>query len=295
MPQNRLLTSIWHSPSVTNIRHAASPARLLRHVNARHRRLPDYIIAGAQKAGTTSLYAYLSEHPNVDPPITKEIRYFDRFHDRGINWYRMHFPLARARVSFDDAGVTTLTGESTPNYLFYPPSPERIARTLSGVKVILLLRNPVDRAFSHYQLKLKRRQEPRSFDEAVDAEIERLQADREQIAANPDYYIQMHDRFTYLARGRYVEQIHRWQSFFAPWQLLLVESGRFFKHTGEVFERVCDFLGLPRWQPAQFGNRYPGRYKDKMSDATRRKLVDYFAPHNARLYAHLAMRFDWDR
>jgi hypothetical protein len=295
MPRNHLLTSIWHSPTVTNIRHAASPKRLLRHVNARHRRLPDYIIAGAQKAGTTSLYAYLSEHPNVDPPITKEVRYFDRYYDRGINWYRMHFPLARAGETFDAAGAKMLTGESTPNYMFYPQSPRRIAQTLSGVKVIFLLRNPVDRAYSHYHLKLKRRQEPRSFDEAIDAEIERLEADGEQIAANGDYYIRMHDRHTYLARGLYVDQIRRWQSFFAPEQLLFVESGRLFKDTDEVFEQVCDFLGLPRWQGAVFGNRYPGRYDDKMRDATRRKLVDFFAPHNGRLCAHLGARFDWDR
>jgi Sulfotransferase domain len=293
--RNHFLTSIWHSPAVTNLRHAASPNRLLRYVGARNRRLPDYIIAGAQKSGTTSLWAYLCEHPNVDPPIEKEVNFFDRNYDRGMNWYRMHFPTGRAGDSSEAASARAITGEATPNYMFQQRALERIAEALPGVKVILLLRNPVDRAFSHYQLKLKRRQETRSFEEAIDAETERLETDHERIIADPDYYARMHDRYTYLARGLYADQIARCRRFFRPERLLILESGKFFKDTAQVFERVCDFLALPRWQPREFGNRYPGRYRERMGDATRRRLVAYFAPHNARLYAQLGTRFDWDR
>jgi hypothetical protein len=293
--RNHFLTSIWHAPAIKNLRHAAAPNRLFRYVGARNRRLPDYIIAGAQKSGTTSLWAYLSEHPNVDPPIEKEVNFFDRNYHRGMNWYRMHFPLRRPDHSFEAAGARIITGEATPNYLFHQRALERISQDLPEVNVIILLRNPVDRAFSHYQLKRKRRQETRSFEEAIDAEAERLATDHQRNIADPDGYARMHDRYTYLARGLYFDQIDRCRRLFPTERMLILESGSFFKDTAQVFDQVCDFLALPRWQPAQFGNRYPGRYGERIHLATRRRLVEYFAPHNARLYAQLGTRFDWER
>jgi hypothetical protein len=292
MPRNHLFTQrIWQAPAVRRARHIVSPKRIFRYVTAGRRRLPDYIIAGAQKSGTTSLWAYLSEHPDVEPPMTKEMSFFDVNFHRGGDWYRMHFPLSGPPG--EDGRPHTLTGESTAYYMFHPLAPARIAQVAPQAKIILLLRNPVDRAFSHYQLKLRRLQETLSFEDAVDAEDERLAGEEEKIMNDPGYYSPAHDRFSYLARGRYLEQIIRWQKLFGPRQLLILESGEFFKRTEEVFQRVLDFLGLARWQPAQFGNRFPGKYREKMSDATRQRLVDYFAPHNDRLYAHLGTRFAW--
>ena len=292
---HRFTQQIWQAPAVRTLRHLLSAKRVYRYLSAAHRRLPDYIIAGAQKSGTTSLWAYLSEHPQVDPPMTKEMSFFDINFHRGMNWYRMHFPLDTGARSHNGFGEKKLTGESTAYYMFHPLAPARIAQTLPQAKIVLLLRNPVSRAFSHYQLKLRRRQETLSFEEAIDAEADRLAGEQEKIVRDPRYYSPAHDRFSYLSRGLYLDQIRRWQQHFSPSQLLILESNEFFHQTAEVFDRVLDFLGLPRWQPAQFGNRFPGKYHDKMSDATRRRLVDYFAPHNERLYAHLGTRFDWDR
>lgn len=296
MAQNHLFTQqFWQAPAVRTVRHALTPRRVLRYLSAAHRRLPDYIIAGAQKSGTTSLWAYLSEHPRVEPPITKEMSFFDNNFDRGLNWYRMHFPMNGKAQANGRSDRQKLTGESTAYYMFHPLAPVRIAGALPGVKIVLLLRNPVSRAFSHYQLKLRRRQETLSFEEAIDAEAERLAGEQERIIGDERYYSEAHDRFSYLARGRYLEQIRRWQQHFPPGQLLILESNEFFRQTAEVFDRVLGFLGLPRWQPARFGNRFPGKYSQKMSDATRRRLIDYFAPHNEQLYAHLGQRYDWDR
>jgi hypothetical protein len=294
MARNHLFTQrIWKAPAVRWVRHAASPRRVYRYLSAAQRCLPDYIIVGAQKAGTTSLWAYLSEHPLVAAPITKEVSFFDVNFHRGINWYRMHFPhRERGHASLAATGQIA-TGESTPYYMFHPLVPERIAATLPSVKIIILLRDPVDRAFSHYQLKIKRRHETLTFEEAIDAEAGRLAGEHEKILDNPPYYSRAHDRFSYLARGLYLEQILRWQQLFPPDQLLILESGDLFRRTSEVFERTLDFLGIPPGQPRQFGNRYPGNYKEKMSPAMQRKLAEYFSPHNERLYAHLGVRFNW--
>ncbi len=296
MARNHLFTQrVWQAPAVRRLRHLVSVRRTYRYLSATSRRLPDFLIAGTAKGGTTSLWWYVSEHPQVDPPMTKEVAFFDVNYHRGMNWYRMHFPLAAHAGADRDADGQRFTGEATPYYMFHPLAPARVAATLPQVKVILLLRNPVDRAFSHYQLKIKRRQEPLSFEDAIDAEAGRLAGEHERIASDPRYYSERHDRYSYLARGLYLEQILRWQQQFPPSQLLILESGELFHRTDEVYARVLEFLDLPHWQPPHFGNRYPGKYREKMSDATRRRLVEYFAPHNERLYAHLGVRFDWDR
>lgn len=288
MTKHHVFTQVWQTPAVRNVRRLASVKRWYRWFTAGKRRLPNYLVAGAQKSGTTSLWAYLSEHPNVEPPMCKEMSFFDRNYQRGLNWYRMHFPLA------SDGPATTLTGESTAYYMFHPLAPERIARTLPNVKIILMLRNPVDRAFSHYQLKVRRDREPLSFEEAIDAEEERLKGEHKKLLANPRYYSPNHDRYSYLARGIYADQISRWQQFIPPERLLILESGEFFKQTDQIFAQVVDFLGLPSWAPRQFGNRFPGRYQERMNNAARERLIDYFRPHNERLYQLLGRRFSWD-
>jgi len=296
MARNHLFTQrVWQAPAVRRMRHVVSIPRIYRYLSASHRRVPDFIIAGAQKSGTTSLWAYLSEHPDVEPPMTKEMSFFDVNFHRGIDWYRMHFPLKASGPPNNGVEHRTLSGESSAYYMFHPLSPGRIADTLPQVKIIVLLRNPVSRAFSHYQLKLRRRQETLSFDEAIEAEADRLAGEHEKIVSDPRYYSPSHDRYSYLARGVYVDQIVRWQRHFSPQRLLILESGEFFQKTGEVFTRVLDFLGLRRWEPVEYGNRFPGKYSEKMSGATRQKLLDYFAPHNERLYDHLGKCFDWSR
>ena len=296
MARNHLLTAkVWQSDGVKRVRHALSVNRIYRRISAGTRRLPDYIIAGAQKSGTTSLWAYLNEHARVEPALMKEMHFFDNNYHRGITWYRSHFPFEHDNRLHASSGGSTLVGESSAYYMFHPLSARRIKEAVPECKIILLMRNPIDRAFSHYQLKLRRRQETLSFDEALDAEAARLEGEEERILDSPFYHSLAHDRFSYMARGHYLEQIIRWQKLFAPNQLMIIESGDLFKRTADVYQRVLQFLDLPSWQPAQFGNRFPGKYKEKMLDATRRRLIDHFAPRNARLNAHLGTAFDWDK
>jgi Sulfotransferase domain len=296
MARNHVLTAkVWHSPRVRWLRQSLSVNRLYRSLSAHRRRLPDYLIVGAQKSGTTSLWEYLNEHPNVEPACTKEMNYFDANYQRGIAWYRSHFSLQSEQSLTAACGHPTQTGESCANYMFHPLAPQRAAETVPDAKIIFLLRNPVDRAFSHYQLKLRRRQEMLSFEEAIDAEPERLAGEEEKVIGDPNYDSPTHNWYSYLARGRYVEQIIRWQQHYRPEKMLILESGEFFKRTADIYQRVLEFLCLPRCQSTDFSNRFPGKYGEKMSDTTRRRLLDYFAPHNERLYAHLGTRFDWDK
>src|SRR5436189_26280 len=125
------------------------------------RPLPDFLILGAQKAGTTALYAYLRWHPQVTGPSFKEVSFFDRHYARGERWYRAHLPVRRRAV----------VGEASPSYLFHPLAPERVARMLPEARLIALLRNPVDRAFSHYQHEVALGREQLSFEDALAGEF----------------------------------------------------------------------------------------------------------------------------
>jgi sulfotransferase family protein len=294
VPQNHVFTAkIWQSSAVRRARHSMSLTRIGRRLTAGSRRLPNYLVAGAQKCGTTSLWSYLNEHPCVVPAMTKEMHFFDNNYHRGIGWYRAHFPRLTSSSDLSLPQQMQMTGESSAYYLFHPLAPQRIHETVPKVKIILLLRNPIDRAFSHYQLKLRRRQEALSFEGAIAAEADRLAGEEDRIRQEKNYYSAAHDRHSYLARGRYLDQILRYQRFFSPDQLLILESGELFRHTSDVFHRVLNFLGLPAFEPPHYGNRFPGKYHDRMKDATRQRLIDYFAPYNEQLYAHLGTRFDW--
>jgi hypothetical protein len=292
--QNHAFTRIWHTPSVRGVRHLFSAKRWYRYLTAGERRLPNYIIAGAQKCGTTSLYAYLCEHPQVCPPMTKEMSFFDNRFDRGLRWYQSNFPRRDEIKRKADRDLPLLTGESTAYYLFHPHAARRIAETLPDIKIILLLRNPVERAYSHYQLNVRRGNETLSFEAAIEAEVGRLRSEKRRMQLFERYHSFAHEKYSYLARGRYAEQIEVWQQHFDSSQLLILESGELFSETAAVFDRVLEFLDLPAWRPERFGNRFPGRYQDPMSESTRHRLTDYFAPHNERLYYLLGKRFEWD-
>jgi hypothetical protein len=247
------------------------------------RPLPGFLILGAQKAGTTALYAYLRWHPQITGPSWKEVSYFDRHYGRGRRWYRGHFPVrSRGR----------LVGEASPGYLFHPLAPERVAATVPGAKLIALLRDPVDRALSHYHHEVALGREPLSFEDALDAETERTRGEAERLAREPGYWSPAWWDHTYLARGRYAEQLERWLAVFPREQLLVLASEELAAEPGAVYARVLEFLGAPRHELESYPRVYEQAYAEMRAD-TRRRLVDYFAEPNQRLYELLGRDFGW--
>ncbi len=244
---------------------------------AHERRLPDFVIVGTQRGGTTSLYRYLSEHPDVTPAWRKEVHFFDRYYGKGMEWYRAHFPTR------DEAGVV---GEASPYYLFHPAVPDRIRAVVPRAKFIALLRNPVDRAYSQYQMNLRKGFETLSFEDAIDQERERLNG-----SDDPTSRAWRH--FSYLTRGVYIEQLNRWLSVFPSEQLLVVKSEEFYQNPEQVLHQTLAYLGLRPWSPAAFKAYHLAQYAE-MDAATRKRLVDFYAPYNQHLYALLGRDLGWE-
>lgn len=263
----------------------------------RGRLLPDFVIVGAAKAGTTSLYAWLSEHPFVSPACKKEVHFFDYNYFRGEDWYRKHFPLGADRTRFAaEHGRPFLTGEASPSYLSHHWAPERLARLLPDARLLVTLRNPVDRAYSQFQMSRREQEEPlQSFVEAVAAEERRLEPERARTIADAWYNSWPIGCWSYLMRGRYAEQIERWMEFFPRQQFHFLTLEQLAAHPQQALDGVHEFLGLPTHQyptlaPVHVAPRY-----DSIDSDERAALSDYFRPHNQRLYELVGTDFGWER
>lgn len=257
--------------------------------------LPDFIIIGTQKGGTSSLYRYLSEHPDVEASAGKEVHYFDRRYGRGQYWYRAHFPTAwQRRECQRRTGHQPLTGEATPYYLFHPLAPHRVHALVPDVKLIALLRDPVERAYSSYQHQVRAGEESLPFLEAIEREHERLAGAAECLEERGSGKARAHRKYSYLARGVYVDQLEAWLSVFPRSQLLIIRSEDFFDEPEAVFREVLGFLNLRPWQPRAL-HRFNSAEYGQMDPDVRRRLAQYFAPHNQRLYALLGRDFEWSR
>ncbi|WP_209125685.1 sulfotransferase domain-containing protein [Alkalihalobacillus sp. BA299] len=237
-------------------------------------RMPDFLIIGAQKCGTTSFYNHLIEHPNIEPGKNKEIHFFDNNYNKGLDWYISQFP------SLSSTEKYILTGEATPKYIFHPLVPKRVFSVMPQVKLIALLRNPIDRAYSQYQMALRRRQRLQlgnrsfSFEEVIEKELKQAE-------------------FSYLKRGVYVNQIERWLKFFPRMQLKVVKSEDLFSNPSKVYKEVISFLGLPSYELKEYNNQNSASYQ-QMEIETRRRLIEYYKPYNKKLYEVLGQDFGWD-
>jgi hypothetical protein len=258
-----------------------------RELTAPLRGMPSVLILGVQRGGTTSLFNYLVQHPDVLTPLGKEIHYFDLHYTRGPSWYRGRFPYAhRLR-----RGALPL--DASPYYLMHPLAPERAARLLPEVKLIVLLRNPIERALSHYQHEVRGGRESLAFADALDVEAARLAGEEERLAREPGYYSPEHHRHAYQRRGLYLDQLRRWTARFPRSRLLVVQSERLFRDPVATTATIHQFLGLRPHRLERYHTFLPGGYDRGMPPPLRARLVAYFDSPNRELFRWLGEEYDW--
>ena len=251
--------------------------------------LPQFLILGAQRSGTTTLYEWIAQHPQILPGTEKEIHFFDRNFQKGVSWYRLHFP------TFRKLGSTRITGEATPYYLFHPRAPERIYRVLPEVKMLALLRNPVERAVSHYFREVHLGHEDRPIEEALLLEESRLQPELEKMEKDEFYFSEIHHQKSYKTRGRYAEQLKRYFDLFDRRQLLVLSSEEYFANPKEALHVIFSFFEinagfLPhKVTPQEMDGRVPG-----VPEAVYTALHKYFEPHNEALFQLLGRNLGWN-
>lgn len=263
-------------------------------VTSSRRLLPTFVIIGAQRSGTTSLYQYLAEHPAIAAAATKEVHFFDTRYGRGLSWYRGHFPTrASAERGRRRTGFEPIAGEASPYYLFHPLAAERIARDLPFAKFIVMLRDPVSRAVSQYQHERSLGAEDLGMEDAFAQEPARLAGEAERIISDPSYNSHSHQHHSYLSRGQYAEQLERWFAVFPRERFLILETRSFFKDPETGFGDVQRFLGIPVQRRGEFA-AYNTSSRTSVDDDVIARLREHFVPYNRRLYELLGEDFGWD-
>lgn len=262
-----------------------------RKVTASTRVLPSFIIIGTQKGGTTSLFHYLSQHPQLLPSYRKEVHYFDgglkperdNF-ARGERWYRSNFPLRR-HVAADQQ-----TFEASPIYVFHPLAPQRIQELLPNAKLILLLREPTERALSHYFHQSRKGRETLAVMDALQKEEERLAP----ALGQKNYNNQSFRHFSYKLRGHYAEQIRRYQALFPKENILVLGSEQFFSDPHTALKKVFEFVGVDtEFQVSNLSARNVGSNRKSVDNDVYQYLKDYFQSHNEELFQLMDDDFGW--
>lgn len=247
---------------------------------------PSFLIIGAQKSGTTSLYEYLAAHPRMNAAETKEIHYFTVHAHRSLGYYWSFFPFGRSGH---------VTGEATPQYLYHPQVPQRVAKALPDVRLIVLLRDPVRRAISHHNQQLARGFDDLPLPEALRTEPARIGSDLARLQTDPFHPAVAMRMFSYVDRGRYARQLARWFDVFPRERFLILPSEPFFIDPAEAYARALEFLDLephPLHTPeARNAREYAAAPDPEVVD----RLAHTFAPENERLFEMIGERYAWTR
>ncbi len=282
---------------VKRVVHAGS--RSYGRLTAPARMLPSFLICGGQRCGTTSMYRALAQHPAVLKAVLhKGVHYFDVAYGHGMRWYRGHFPLRRtaARRSARLGGVPVQTFESSPYYMYHPLAAARLAADLPGVKLLVLVRDPVERAYSQHAHELARGFETEAdFGRALALEPSRLRGQTERLAQDPSAYSFAHQHHAYRARGEYIRYLQRISAVVEPERILVVESEKFFADPEPVYDTVLDFLGLPHLAYPAFERHNARPRSAPMDPGLRAELTRYYTPFDDRLAAWLGRELAWRR
>jgi hypothetical protein len=255
---------------------------------------PTFLVIGAQRSGTTSLNEYLAQHPAVLSACVKEVQYFHRHYEKGERWYRSRFPLApRARLVRRRVGVAPAVGEASPDYLFDPRAPARVHAFDPRMRLIAVLRDPVDRAHSQWRMERRHGRELLSFEEALDREESELERELALLVGTSGYRERPFG-MSYVARGRYAEQLERWLALFPREQLLVLTSDELLSDPAQTMGRIVRFLGIPEWQAERYRRRSV-QGEAPMAPETRERLARVLEPHNRRLEELLGRNLPWTR
>jgi tetratricopeptide (TPR) repeat protein len=237
---------------------------------------PDFIIIGATKCGTTSLFFYLNQHPQILAPHKKEINFFNHNFALGVPWYLAHFPAIADTKKF-------ITGEASPFYFYDEQVIQRLKQLFPETKLIVMLRNPVQRTISEYYHAVNHGLENRSLMKIIELE-------KELLVTQPRSEVMQ--KFGYLLNSIYVEKITKWMTDFPAKNILIIESELFFEQTNLIMAKIWEFLGLSHIAQKEHIRYNAGSYSP-VTPEIKQKLQEFFIPYNQELEQYLVRKFNW--
>ena len=256
--------------------------------------LPDFLIAGFNKSGTNSLFEYIGQHPNIKNASRREIHYFTLSYWRGLNWYKSYFPTKIYKKNFEIKNKSKfVTGEATPHYIFHPLAIKRIKQLLPNVKLIVVLRNPIDNAYSHYQHYKIGGIEKDTFEEAIKQDKQRYEVLERLYNSNQvKEHSLKHVKMPYVSYATYVNHIKRLLQIFPRKQILFIKNTELNENPQLVLKNIFDFLEIKQEKIKDLKKHNVGKYEN-MKSKTRYELSEYFKPYNEELEDLLKMKLNW--
>ncbi len=287
---------LWEKPGFSQVKASIRNVRDLYCTKTWQRRvLPDLVLVGAQRSGTTALTDALFRMPMVRRPRRgKGSHYFSLYYARGWPWFQGQFPTKRAAAAIKaETGHDLFVFDACPYYLYHPFAVERMAKALPNVKLLVMLRDPVARAESHYHHSVGYGHETLDFATALSQESERLAGEVAKMAADESYISIPHEHFSYVDKGMYARQLTNLFKHYDRDQVLVMSAEAFYADPDATLERLTSWLGLPKVTLAANDNRNANRYQPNLE--VRAQLAATFAEPNEQLFALLGERFEWTR
>ena len=253
--------------------------------------LPDFLVIGVGRSGTTSLYYYLDQHPSIVKSSYDEIGFFDDNFHLGLSWYRSMFTTIFTKFLIKLKTKYFMTYEVTPWYVRRPWTARRIKKIFPNIKLIIVLRNPIDRTYSHYHLSTQN-DEKRDFKAVIKEDMKNIS--QWDITEKNDSYFSNQVQNSKLARGFYYEQIIPWFELFSKEQIMIISSEDLASKTQSTLREIFSFLELPIYDIKNTEKVNVSKYS-KMDQETRNFLIDFFRPYNEKLFEYLNREFDWNK
>ena len=254
--------------------------------------LPDFLIIGAKRCGTTSLFSHLPEHPCIVESHHDNIGFFNDNFNLGVNWYKSFFPTKSYKKNIEKKHGKFLAFDVTTRYMENKRTAENIKKIKPEIKIIVMLRNPIDRAYSQFHVSVKDNDEQLSFDEAVNEEMNRLKQEIKECNDNKLRAFPKEHRH-YIRKSLYAMQLRPWFDIFPRDNILVLSTEMFKENEKQIYNEIFKFLDIPEIQIRDKQHMQKGEYTP-MNKKVHKELGDFFKKHNEELFDLIGKRFDWD-
>jgi len=254
--------------------------------------LPDFLVIGAKRCGTTSLFYHLPEHPCISKSPHDNMGFFnDNFH-LGVNWYKSFFPTIFTRNKIKSEFGNFLAFDVTTTYMEEESTANNVYQIKPNMKIIVILRNPVDRAYSQYHLNLREKAEKRSFEDAMEENMNELNKEsHERYEIKPKFSVEENN---YLKKSLYAQQLRHWLNIFPMESMLILSTEEFESKQQVIYNKIFEFLNISQFEVKNTEKMEKGSYP-QMKSETRSLLLDYFRSHNNELFKLINKKFDWEK
>ena len=254
--------------------------------------LPDFLVIGAKRCGTTSLFYHLPEHPCISKSPHDNMGFFnDNFH-LGVNWYKSFFPTIFTRNKIKSEFGNFLAFDVTTTYMEEESTANNVYQIKPNMKIIVILRNPVDRAYSQYHLSLREKAEKRSFEDAMEENMNELNKEsHERYEIKPKFSVEENN---YLKKSLYAQQLRHWLNIFPMESMLILSTEEFESKQQVIYNKIFEFLNISQFEVKNTEKMEKGSYP-QMKSETRSLLLDYFRSHNNELFKLINKKFDWEK